>query len=70
MKDLMSLTTDHDRAYWTVNWDTAQKPWFDAAVHDKALLVEADPSFCHFWRGSSSDNDPSKAGDLRIAQYL
>jgi hypothetical protein len=34
------------------NWDAADKAWFQAAIHDRAALVEA-PEFRHFWLGSS-----------------
>ena len=34
------------------NWDAADKAWFQAAIHDRAALVEA-PGFRHFWLGSS-----------------
>jgi hypothetical protein len=70
MRDLMSQTTVRDRGYWTSWWDTAQKPWFDAAIHDKALLVEESPDFKHFWMGSTHNTDPSKTGDSRVTQYL
>ena len=56
--------------YWSSHWDTAQKPWFDAAVHDKTLLVAETPDFKHFWYGSSTNPDPNKTGDPRVAQYL
>jgi hypothetical protein len=32
-------------------WDTADRAWFSAAIHDRAALVEA-PDFRHFWLGS------------------
>jgi hypothetical protein len=70
MKNLMSVIEDWERGYWMNFWDTAQKTWFDAAIHDKTLLVEGDPSFQHFWCGSSHNPDPSKTGDFRVTQYL
>ena len=68
MKDLMSQTMGAE--YWRLYWDTAQKPWFDAAIHDKTLLVEEAQDFKHFWRGSTHDTNPSKTGDPRVIQYL
>lgn len=73
MKDLMSpenITSPWFEHYWGNWWDTAQKPWFDAAVHDKALLVEETPDFKHYWSGSRCNPDPVKFGDSRLAQYL
>jgi hypothetical protein len=69
MKDLMAhAKREKLEAYWAGSWDTAQKPWFDAAIHDKALLVEPTPDFEHFWNGSTTD--PSKIVDSRVTQYL
>jgi hypothetical protein len=71
MKDLMAQArVEKLESYWASWWDTAQKPWFDAAIHDKALLVEDSPDFHHFWRGSSSNRDPRRIGDSRVNQYL
>jgi hypothetical protein len=36
---------------WTCHWDTAHKAWFEAALQDRAALVDA-PDFTHFWHGS------------------
>jgi hypothetical protein len=38
-------------------WDTADKAWFQAAIHDRAALVEA-PGFRHFWYGTSINRLP------------
>ena len=70
MKWLMTQIGDDERGFWEVLWDTAQKPWFDAAIHGKALLVEGSSDFRHFWRGSTSNTDPSKIDDSRVQQYL
>jgi hypothetical protein len=70
MKNLMDQITDQERNYWSNYWDTAQKPWFDCAIHDKAVLVEATPDFRHFWMGSTSNTDPNQVGDDRVKQYL
>jgi hypothetical protein len=69
MKDLMDQT-NNDQIYWAKYWDTAQKPWFDAAIHDKALLIKEEPDFKHFWYGSTHNTDPTKVGDPRVIQYL
>lgn len=37
--------------FWSLFWDTGHKAWFDAAVHDRAALVDA-PDFRHYWHGS------------------
>ncbi len=39
------------------HWDTAEKPWFEAAIHEKAALVDA-PDFRHFWLGSAAHSLP------------
>ena len=39
--------------FWGSFWDTGHKAWFDAAVLDRAVLVEA-PDFQHYWHGSLS----------------
>ena len=70
MKGLMASLQPREVAYWTSWWDTAQKPWFDAAIHDRTLLIEESPDFRHFWGGSSFNVDPAKSGDPRVAQYL
>lgn len=36
------------------NWDTADKAWFEASIHEKAALVEA-PDFRHFWFGATAN---------------
>jgi hypothetical protein len=36
---------------WTCHWDTGHKAWFEAAVRDRAVLVET-PDFTHYWHGS------------------
>jgi hypothetical protein len=36
---------------WTCHWDTGHKAWFEAAIHNRAVLVDA-PDFTHFWHGS------------------
>jgi hypothetical protein len=36
---------------WTCHWDTGHKAWFEAAIHDRAALVET-PGFTHYWHGS------------------
>ena len=36
------------------NWDTADKAWFHASIHDRAALVTA-PDFRHFWLGSTQE---------------
>jgi len=70
MKGLFSQLQPREMAYWRSWWDTAQKPWFDAAIHDKTLLVEESPDFRHFWQGSSHNTDPTKVDDARVIQYL
>jgi hypothetical protein len=65
-----AMTNAWFREYWTNYWDTAQKPWFDCAIHDKAFLVDESPDFKHFWNGSTHNTDPSKTGDPRVTQYL
>jgi hypothetical protein len=72
MKDLMAQAekTAWFQHYWGNWWDTAQKPWFECAVYDKALLVEATPDFKHFWSGSGNNPNPAKFGDFRVNQYL
>ncbi len=45
----------HQEGSWDwarTNWDTADRAWFRAAVHDRAAFVPA-PDFRHFWRGST-----------------
>jgi hypothetical protein len=39
------------------HWDTADRVWFEAAIHDRAALVDA-PDFRHFWFGSSGNHLP------------
>ena len=39
--------------WWQRFWDTGEKAWFEAAVHDAASLVHA-PDFRHFWNGSEA----------------
>jgi len=39
------------------NWDTADKAWFEAAIHDRTALVEA-PGFQHFWYGATANSLP------------
>jgi hypothetical protein len=56
--------------YWGFWWDTAQKPWFDAAIHDKAVLVDESDDFRHFWMGSTHNPDPSVVNDSRVKEYL
>jgi hypothetical protein len=72
MKELLSdpVNRGGPNGYWETCWDTAQKPWFDCAVHDKAVLVEETPDFRHFWCGSTSRPDPARYGDPRVMQYL
>jgi hypothetical protein len=36
---------------WTRHWDTGHKAWFEAAIRDRAALVET-PGFTHYWHGS------------------
>jgi hypothetical protein len=36
---------------WSRYWDTGHKAWFEAAILDKAALVET-PGITHFWHGS------------------
>jgi hypothetical protein len=48
--------------WWEQFWDTGEKAWFDAAVHDAATLVEA-PDFRHFWNGSGA-SDLGRSGLL------
>jgi hypothetical protein len=50
---------------WTRHWDTGHKAWFEAAVHDRAALVET-PGFTHYWHGSH-ERRLSEAG--LIARY-
>src|SRR5262249_50656411 len=38
-------------------WDTADKAWFHAAVHNRTRLVDA-PGFRHFWLGTSTNSLP------------
>lgn len=55
---LESLVTSVERycppaiPWWRKNWDTAQKNWFHAAVHDRAVRVPHTKDFRHFWGGS------------------
>jgi hypothetical protein len=39
--------------WWERSWDTGEKAWFVAAVHDAAILVDA-PDFRHFWNGAAA----------------
>src|SRR5262249_23412714 len=36
---------------WTRYWDTGHKAWFEAAIRDRADLVDT-PGFKHYWHGS------------------
>jgi hypothetical protein len=45
---------------WAEIWDTGEKAWFDAAVHDRAVQVET-PEFHHYWLGSSARRLPEAA---------
>jgi hypothetical protein len=45
------------RAWAKENWDTGDKAWFEAAMHDRAALVDA-PGFQHFWCGSTENDLP------------
>jgi hypothetical protein len=37
--------------WWSRHWDTGEKAWFEAAVHDRAVAVPG-PGFRHYWHGS------------------
>jgi hypothetical protein len=37
---------------WSQLWDAGQKAWFEAALHDRAALVDG-AGFRHYWQGSS-----------------
>jgi hypothetical protein len=52
---LSSVEAEHPHmlAWWQENWDTAQKNWFHAAVHDQAVQVPQTGDFRHFWTGST-----------------
>ena len=45
--------------WWRHHWDTAQRNWFHAAVHDRATLVssEGEMGFRHFWCGSTQNRE-------------
>jgi hypothetical protein len=55
LMDLEALQTDKSPMGvwigWTRHWDTGHKAWFEAAVHDRAALVET-PGLTHYWHGS------------------
>ena len=54
------------------HWDTAEKPWFEAAIHGKATLVDA-PDFRHFWLGSAAHSlpiDQLRARFPELARWL
>lgn len=45
--------------WWRHHWDTAQRNWFHAAIHDRATLVsaEAETGFRHYWCGSTHNRE-------------
>lgn len=45
---------NQDTEFWLTKWDSGQRPWFDCAVEDKAILVADTDDFEHFWFGSDS----------------
>jgi hypothetical protein len=55
LMDLDALRTDASPMGvwigWTQHWDTGHKAWFEAALHDRAALVET-PGFTHYWHGT------------------
>jgi hypothetical protein len=55
LMDLNTLQTDTSPMGiwigWTQHWDTGHKAWFEAAVHDRAALVET-PGLIHYWHGT------------------
>jgi hypothetical protein len=57
--------------WWRQNWDTAQKNWFHAAVHDKAVHVPHSGDFRHFWSGSQVHRDhPEFITNPQLAELL
>ena len=70
MDVLRAAVTDREWTYWRVTWDTAQKPWFDAAKEGKELLVDWRDDFRHFWSGSTHNTDPNLCHDSRVLEYL
>lgn len=62
---------DEHWEWWRDHWDTAQKAWFEAAVHDRARLVRTPGDFHHYWCGSTVHRDhPALADDPRLASLL
>src|SRR5262249_23578885 len=56
---------------WRVDWDTAQRAWFRAAIHDRATLVPKTADFCHYWRGSKTNRDyPDLMEEFELARSL
>lgn len=54
---------------WFENyWDTGHKPWFTAALSNKASLVPNGGDFIHFWKGS--ETTPSISHHPAISKYL
>lgn len=57
--------------WWQENWDTAQKNWFRAAVHDQAVRVPETKDFRHFWSGSHAHRDhPELTSNPQLAEFL
>src|SRR5262249_1585459 len=56
---------------WRVDWDTAERAWFRAAIHDRATLVPKTEDFCHYWRGSTTNRDyPDLMEELELGRFL
>lgn len=68
---LLKEAPEATRHFWLSTWDTGQKAWFEAAIQDRAALVEETPDFEHFWFGSRAWTDPQ---DIRyhaeLKQYV
>lgn len=48
--------------WWQVNWDTAQKNWFQAAAEDRAFRVPECNDIRHFWSGATAHRDHPEFG--------
>jgi hypothetical protein len=56
MRALKEEIVNYDKRRWfwhAINWDTAQKNWFNAAVQGKAVLARETGDFHHYWGGSA-----------------
>jgi hypothetical protein len=58
-------------SWWQTHWDTAQGPWFRAAMHDRTALVSPTNDFHHFWLGSTGHrNHAALVNNPRVTEYL